>query len=205
MVRAHHGILAGPSLSNILRSPQFIAFRTGTTLRRFLCSSNFRRTAKRPPGCIACGDCDCLIDCHIKSCTHASSCKNGKTFAIPVPISCKSDHAVYLVTCKHCQKQGVGETEAPQKRLLSYLEAVDCFLQRPPCAIHRHFYDEPHTVEDIEFALLDSILPRQMPLSVVKAVRKRCENFWISKIDPAPNAKRHFHSSSPGHFNVKRG
>ena len=97
--------------------------------------------------------------------------------------------------------QGVGETENPRSRLLKYLTDI-----RDPaepthgvCAITRHFRDPEHTVDDLEFLLVDKVSPlANFHPAVITPIRLRLEWLWIRRLDASLNIRRNWRASFPG-------
>ena len=109
---------------------------------------------------------------------------------------------MYVIGCKRCGVQGVGECFSPHTRLPTYLDALardeSTALDRT-CAIHRHFMDSEHGPHDMEICIVDA-LPANLIVkpSLVPALRKRLECRWIHKLDAKLNVKRWLHNSFTG-------
>ena len=94
-------------------------------------------------------------------CTSTSgidSLQLGKYFSVRGSLDCSSVNVIYVISCLKCGVQGVGECGSPLQRLPSYIAALELGVLGPnPCAIHRHFTDEPHSLADLKILLVDAL------------------------------------------------
>ena len=84
-------------------------------------------------------------------------CKTGKVFQIKVATSCKSSNIVYIITCRRCGEQYVGETGQP----LHYRINSHCFdirqrrTEESPVA--EHVNTARHTLADMTVVAIDQL------------------------------------------------
>ena len=79
----------------------------------------------------------------------------GAIINIKVNANCKTRNLVYLMTCKQCQKQYVGETKLQlnQRINLHRSDINTCKLERSP--IVKHIHTTGHTLSDTSLCCID--------------------------------------------------
>jgi len=86
--------------------------------------------------------------------TFKSSSTNSK-FWLRTNVSCKSNNIVYLITCKKCNKQYVGETgRTLGERITDHLSCIRTFKDTP---IALHFNQTDHSLEDFSIMAIEKI------------------------------------------------
>ena len=131
------------------------------------------------------------------------SIEKGEGFLVRKGLTCSSPNVVYVVTCKKCRVQGVGECLDARERLPSYIAAASGQLpMRKAGSIHSHFLDSPHSVNDLEIMLVDG-LPSNTTRCLQKTLRLRLESRWIARLGAKLNTRRQLHASFSG--GMKRG
>ena len=86
-----------------------------------------------------------------------SSHKTGQVFKIKFVLACKSSNIVYLIICRRCGQQYVGETG----QLLNRMINSHCFniahrrTEESPVA--EHFNGEGHTLADMTVVAIDQL------------------------------------------------
>ena len=80
-----------------------------------------------------------------------------RRFRIRQKVNCNSANVVYLVTCKKCMIQGVGETRDFKKRMANYRSCIR--NGRISCNIDKHFVEtEDHSVEDFDVQIICQVI-----------------------------------------------
>jgi hypothetical protein len=127
------------------------AYTTGRNLRKILIRSLLTTNAPRRPssggriliqcGCRPCSSPRCRAGTYVCDTRIFTSSTNGKAFRIKESITCETSNVIYLITCKQCNKQYVGETSRRLgDRLVDHLSAIR--LRRPtPIGLH---FNLPH-------------------------------------------------------------
>ena len=151
-----------------------MAFKTGRNLKSYLVR------AKLPPlvrekGCKK----RCLTCNNIRGTDSFECSTDGKQYKVNHRLNCDSKCVVYLLTCKVCKKQYVGETtdkfryrwnnyKACHKKAVNNEAYTQMFF-------HQHFLGNGHNglISDCEIVLIDKTDP---------AEPTRREAFWISKL-----------------------
>lgn len=124
--------------------------------------------------------------CKHPRCTHCSnisetdcfySSQNKKTYKLRCNATCKSSDVIYLITCKKCNKQYVGETsQQVSKRMNSHRFDINNYTDPAfSTQVAVHFNTKDHNLADFSF----------MPIDVVhdKMHRLLKETYWIHKLD----------------------
>ena len=100
-----------------------------------------------------------------------SSSSTHKSYHIRHNISCDSFKIIYLITCRRCKKQYVGQTEQTlRQRMNSHRHSISHNTDTP---VARHFNLPHHDINDLQVIGIDS-LP-----SVDTYSRLNKETFWI--------------------------
>lgn len=71
-----------------------------------------------------CSDTRCLLCKHSSDADDFSSPITGRTYKIFANTSCSTDNCVYLINCKFCQKQYVGETGDLRRRINNHRSTI---------------------------------------------------------------------------------
>ncbi len=115
--------------------------------------------------------------CHNNKCRYCpkldlsgliKSTTTGRTFIVPSKITCKFNNLIYLITCKHCHSQYVGQTmNSIQMRFQKHLKDVEHYsnwTMAPPSAIAQnqtnvglHFSQMGHSIHDMQINVLELI------------------------------------------------
>ena len=187
MVVTYHPDL--PPLSKILRKhlpvlhisekmkqsvpyPPLVAYRRPRNLKDLLV-----RTSMKPPQQSYTGSCQCrrprCKTCvHIKPGTRFVSKVTGEKFFARVTATCKTTNIVYLIECRKCGKQYVGETEnALHLRMNGHRS--DFYRKLPDKPVAVHFNTTGHKFEDLTVMVIEKLC------SANAARRKHRESYWI--------------------------
>ena len=157
------------------------AYTTGPNLKRKLVHSTFRRQqlnfrrpeqrTTRPPGAALCPNTRCRACSYIMPSRSFSSSHNSKSFTVRGYITCKTSNVVYLVTCRKCQLQYVGETSRPlADRINDHLSAIRLKKQTP---ISLHFNSTEHSIADFRIQGIHRIDDASPP-----GTRRLMERTW---------------------------
>ena len=123
----------------------------------------------------------CKLCKHVGDESSFCSTVNGKESVINHEVGCNSNCVVYLMTCKVCNLQYVGET-CSEKFRLRYNNYVSknkkCLEGLNPSQkfLHQHFLQPDHhgLENDAVFQIIDKTDPRHP---------KKREKFWISQLE----------------------
>ncbi len=117
----------------------------------------------------------------------------GRTLIVPSKITCKFNNLIYLITCKKCHSQYVGQTmNSIHMRFQKHLKDVEhCsnWAMPPPPSIKAHgltnvglhYSQMGHSIQDMQINVLEFI--RLNPISATpKSWRETREKFWMHKL-----------------------
>ena len=116
---------------------------------------------------IKCKACDYIVENNIIKSTH-----NNRTFKITDNINCKTNNIIYLITCKKCSKQYVGETGRPFSARIN--QHIACIRLKKPTPIGLHFNVADHSLKHFSIMGIEQI----KEISNNSSIRRNKENTW---------------------------
>ena len=152
------------------------AFKTGPNLKQLLVKSTlpaeFKNYAFR-----TCGKGKCLLcKYHATDSTTFSSTNTKKSYKIRSNIHCNTKNIIYLITCRKCGLQYVGETERTlRERATDHRSRINKKLETP---ISIHFSQAGHSTLDMKIQPIEKVAPSSNP----KVKRLERELFWQRKL-----------------------
>ncbi|MCP4394501.1 MAG: GIY-YIG nuclease family protein [Alphaproteobacteria bacterium] len=129
---------------------------------------------------------DCLYtkpcdNTRCKTCPYVStqrlirSAVTGRLYSLMSEASCVTKKVVYLLSCKKCNMQYVGETiQRLRERFSQHKNAV---LKKKNNLLYRHFNQAGHSVDDMQICILETIT--ESDVKIAKSKLLEAENFWI--------------------------
>ena len=112
------------------------------------CDNRIRNPCHRPTKCRYCP--------LINRSGHINSKENGKQFNVKKHVNCQSSNLIYLITCRHCQSQYVGQTK---NRLLTRFQGhFNDIIHDRDTTVARHFNRCPPDNPSMSSGLSISIL-----------------------------------------------
>ena len=125
--------------------------------------SNPRRPRDSPCGRLRCKTCPILV-----TTDQFSSKTTGKQYQIRCKATCKSSNLIYLISCKRCGLQYVGETEqALNERMNGHRsDIVNKKIDDKPVAAHLN--SPQHTLEDLQVMVIEQLWKRDTPLRKIR-------------------------------------
>ena len=104
-----------------------------------------------------------------------SSYRTGRRYNIRTHMTCKSSNIVYLITCRKCSVQYVGETENPLHIRMNGHRSDICMgkLEKPVAA---HFSQPGHSTGNLQVCGIEKI-HRDSAMW-----RKQRESYWIFEL-----------------------
>ena len=109
--KCHLPILhASERLRRAFQYPPLIAFCRPKNLRDLLVRATLTSTSHEPPGNFPCGASKCKTCQILRATDEFFSHTTGQVFKLKFRASCKSSNVIYLITCRRCSLQYVGET-----------------------------------------------------------------------------------------------
>jgi hypothetical protein len=153
-----------------------VAFKRPKNLSNYLVRSDFYANSGVIFKSQSCNSSRCT---HCRNINHAStftSSVTGETFDMRQNTNCKTNNVIYLITCKRCKAQYVGQTKQPvSKRMNSHRFDINNFSDPEfSTYVSSHFNSTNHTIQDFSF----------MPIDVkINSNDRLCrETFWIHKL-----------------------
>ena len=104
-----------------------------------------------------------------------TSTSTRETFFSKVMVNCKSGDLVYLIECKRCKLQYVGETENPlHKRMNGHRSEHKCKLPEQ-VAVHYNLVD--HSFNDLSVMVIENLWRDDKAFGTFR------ETYWIFKLN----------------------
>ncbi|XP_072048770.1 uncharacterized protein [Amphiura filiformis] len=163
-----------------ISEPPMVAFRRPRNIKDAIVRSAMKPTSQvQSRGFQPCNKCAACEHKHNTCCTQHtvssqdfSSYVTGQHFNINHPLNCLSTNVIYLINCKKCGQQYVGETKRALKtRLLEHCGDTKHNRDKP---VARHFNKPNHTCDDIQIMAIDR------PSSTNYFHRLALESKWIN-------------------------
>lgn len=164
------------------------AFCTGQNLRKKLVHSKLnpelttqeRHTPVNGAMCKRCVSIKCKACNYITSGKNFNSTTNKKQFSVIGNIDCKTSNIVYLVTCRKCNLQYVGESGRPlADRINDHLSAI---RNRKDTPVGLHFNSTSHTLSHFSVMGIEHIGQERTP---VPTTRRMKETTWQNILQTA--------------------
>ena len=182
IVRKHYRSMVSQNmyLSQVFPSAPLIAFKRPKNLRETLIKARVPPTNTRPRrvqnGYKKCIRPSCL------TCPYSITGKIIKATAtdfkteVNAPVNCYSKNVIYLITCKHCNEQYVGETfRTANDRFLNHRGYVN--NNKDKKATGHHFNLPGHSISDMKFQIIEKVHNKD------PFFRKEREKMYINKLN----------------------
>ena len=106
-----------------------------------------------------------------------SSSTTRKSYKVKAMANCKTSNAVYVIECKRCGKQYVGETEnALHIHVRMNGHRSDIKHQRLEKPVAQHFNSNDHSLEDLSIFVIEKIHREEATFCKAK------ESYWIQTL-----------------------
>ena len=154
ILHKHFNILSSSvHCANVFKAVPFVTFRRTNNLSKLLVSAN------QPHGSFLCGSNSLTckyITVGLNTYTFHST---GETRPINHHIDCNSINVIYMVQCKRCHKQYIGETKQRLKdRFNEHRRPVDKQINiSKPTTVSEHFLSNGHNATDMQLIPLELI------------------------------------------------
>ena len=144
------------SVKAIHKAKPIIAYKRPTNIQDILVHS-----AMKKPVCNGyvskCGRIRCTHCKYITETDTFSSTTNSSNFNVKTSLTCSSQGVIYLISCKKCQKQYVGQT---QKKCSVRMNSHRFDIKHHPDSytnVSEHFNSSDHSINDFSFMPIDSV------------------------------------------------
>ena len=130
-----------------------------------------------------CGSKRCKTCKHVHECSTFHSNVTHKTYNIVSPslsMNCGTENIIYLITCRKCGIQYVGETgQSLRKRLNNHRNR----LKKLSCQyLYQHFNSDGHTEDDINIVPIEEVELTPTDKISLSAKRLEREDFWYREL-----------------------
>ena len=136
-----------------------VAYKRPKNIRDYLIKARVAKKVSRPkrilPGMHKCNIRKCKICPYIKEGKKFTSNFTSKSIEVTQHYSCKELNCIYLIQCKKCNQQYIGETKNFYKRMLQHLD--DARNKRLKKAIGEHFSCGGHSMSDMTFSIIERL------------------------------------------------
>ncbi|XP_073503190.1 uncharacterized protein [Phyllobates terribilis] len=141
-------------------------------LARFMMRSYLPVTSISRPGCTFCGELKCTICIYIVHSDKFTS-RAKKVYTVKEHLQCTTSNAIYLITCRRCSMQYVGQTSMTvRRRFIDHLSTINC---KKDLSVSRHFNLPDHSRQDISLMVIDKV---ENSCSLLKR-----EEYWIRELN----------------------
>jgi hypothetical protein len=136
-----------------------LAFKRPNNIGNFITRAQFTNSLNSSRASSACGRTRCS---HCKSIHVGEKFKStvtGEQFNLQKNMNCASKDVIYLITCKQCKKQYVGQTMQPvSKRMNSHRFDIRNFSNPEfSTLVASHFNEDHHSANDFSFMPIDVV------------------------------------------------
>ena len=155
ITRRQHNILhASKRPKQAIPSPPIIAFRRPKSQRDLLVRVELKTSEHSPPGNHRYGSSRCKTCPILRTIAEFTSHSSGQQYQLKTTASCKTMNVVYMMQCKKCGQQYVGDTgQALHCRMNNHrADIIHKKIEDKPVAAH--FSTKRHSVEDMEVMVI---------------------------------------------------
>ena len=124
-------------------------------------------------GCHKCTRPKCRTCLYIKPALKVKSHSTGSSYNIKTDSQCSTPNVVYVISCKKCGLQYVGETKT--KLSLRFANHVSSIKTKKPYPVSIHFNSPNHNVKDVELIVIEAC-------NGDDTHRKLRESHWIHQL-----------------------
>ena len=156
MDKYNNTLLVEPRNRDIFPEPPMLAYRRPPNLRDLITRARVRQPlTSKPPGFSNCADPNCALHEFNNPGSTFTSTVTKVTYPITQPLNCDDHNIIYLITCKQCNQQYVGETGRKHKdRSIEHIKGIqDRIAKETPVKLH--FKRENHHLEDFSIQVIE--------------------------------------------------
>ena len=138
-------------------NPPLIAFKRQLNIKDILVRSSLKPIADPPPssGFHLCKSLKCSIHTHTQPTSTFHSSVTNASFKIFSSLSCSDSNVIYLITCKKCHHQYVGETGRPfSERAKEHIRYARLRYNQPTSL---YFNSSDHTHSDLAIFPIEKV------------------------------------------------
>ncbi|XP_055956400.1 uncharacterized protein LOC126831676 [Patella vulgata] len=125
---------------------------------------------------------------------HFHNKTSGTKFPILDQLSCSSSNIIYLISCRKCDKQYVGETQnALRERINGHRSDIVTKKDKP---VSIHFNQPNHDISDLIVTPIEKTKSDFETSEEIKTFRLTREKFWIDKLKTTAPLGLNIHTAS---------
>ena len=152
-----------------------VAFKRPKNVKDLLVNTQFHKSCEQHIS-RKCNRSRCTHCCNIVESDSFSSSQYNTQFKLGFDTKCNSSDVIYLITCKKCKMQYVGQTsQQVGKRMNSHRYDINNYVDPAfSTYVATHFNEQTHSLQDFSF----------MPIDVIHNSMDRLmkETYWIHKL-----------------------
>ena len=168
---------ASEQLREAFWHPPLIAFCSSRNLKDFLVRATLTPTPSNSPGNYPCGVPRCKTCPFLKVMDEFSSHMTGQLFKVKFCASCKSSNIVYLITCRRCGLQYVGEMIQTLHAMINGHRSGIMHHRTDVSPVAEHFNSSAHSVAGMTVVVIE------LSPSCDPCLRKVKEGRWIRTLE----------------------
>ena len=136
-----------------------VAYKRPKNLHDYLVRSAFVGHNENTPTSSTCGRRRCSHCVSINTGNQFSSHVTGDNFYLRQSTNCKTENVIYLISCKKCNLQYVGQTSQPVSRRMNSHRFDICNFEDPlfSSTVATHFNSDHHSICDFSFMPIDVV------------------------------------------------
>lgn len=141
-------LVDSPQTNHFAQKNLVATFRRGRNLKDILVKNDIRREPKKTIGIFKCGK-KCKLCKHIMETSTVYNWDKSYCLKIKSHLNCNSVSVVYLIQCKKCNTQYIGQTSNSLKeRMYSHFNDIANKNEFKP--VSEHFSKRNHTINDVQ-------------------------------------------------------
>ena len=145
-------------------SPPLIVFRRPKNLKDLLVRAQLTSARRETPGNFRCGSVRCKTCPILRTTDVFTSHTTGEQFKVKGRASCKSYNIIYLIQCRRCGHQYVGETGQPLHNRVNEHRFDITHRRTNKSPVAAHFNLTKHIVEDLTIMVIDQLFDQDSTL-----------------------------------------
>ena len=146
---------ASERLQRAIQFPPLIAFHRPRNLKDLLVQAALQCTLREPPGNYRCRAPKCKTCPILESSNEFSSLTTGQLFKLKTRASCKSSNVIYLITCRKCGLQYVGEMGQPLHLRVNGHRFDITHRRTDESPVSNHFNSRLHALADMSIMVIE--------------------------------------------------
>ena len=152
-------MIQNPHMADTFKNPPMVAYKRPKNIKDYLVKTKLPPPASRPkrklPGMFKCNKPKCVICPYIKEGSRFKSNFSDKSVVLTQHLTCEEKNCIYLIQCKKCKQQYIGECKDFYFRMKQHLSHARC--SRLDKAIGEHFSTNRHSLSDMTLTVIERL------------------------------------------------